>query len=386
MNHAIFFNLDTLSLRTPPNFKETCINEPLFERPVLEINDFATLSELHTVWNRLHAKTPRPAFSQSLEWLQLYLKHFGRQKRLRAFCHDEAFETAGMTVLVEHIVNGRVELTLPTVGNETLTPLGAQPWANWKAVGELLCAELPGRHVLDLRGLPDPKGMTTLSLKAAKLPVRPQPWTGMTTLRLEDNFESYWSRVSPALRSLVETGEQRLSALGPTSFVRFRPQRSDEVDPHFPNELYEQCQTVALNDEAHLLRSDSVLNDPTRHAFLRDLLPWAWRHAAADLNLLFAGSRPLAFRFHTLAFGHLRTVWSGVDAEFADLPLAELLLRHAIRDSYQRHDCEIDLGPAQPDVARDWSVVSIPLRRFVVAPSGQTVVVQQPEALWGGTV
>jgi hypothetical protein len=195
-------------------------------------------------------------------------------------------------------------------------------------------------------------------------------------LRLEDDFESYWSRVSPALRCLVETGEQRLSALGSSKFVRFRPQRLDETDPHFPNELYEHCQTVALNDEAHLLRSDSVLNDPARQAFLRDLLPWAWRNAAADLNLLFLGSRPVAFRFHTLAFGHLRTVWSGVDAEFADLPLAALLLRHTIRDSYQRHDCEIDLGPAQPEVAREWSASSIPLRRLVAAPSGQDVVVQ----------
>jgi GNAT acetyltransferase-like protein len=386
MNNAIFFNLDALSLRKPPNFKETSMNEPSFERPVLEINDFATLSELHSVWNRLHAKTPRPAFCQSLEWLQLYLKHFGRQQRLRALCHDEAFETAGMTVLVERIVNGQIELTLPAVGNETLAPLGAQPWANWKAVGEYLGAERSRRHVLDLRGLPDPKGMTTLSLKAAKLPVRPQPWTSLTTLRLADTFESYWSRVSSVLRRLVETGEQRLSALGPTNFVRFRPQRSDETDPHFPNEVYEQCQTVALNDEAHLLRSDSVLNDPARHAFLRDLLPWTWRNAAADLNLLFVRSRPVAFRFHTMAFGHLRTVWSGVDAEFADLPLAELLLRHAIKDSYQRHDCEIDLGPTQPDVARDWSASLIPLRRFVVAPSGQAVVVQEPEELCGGNV
>ena len=34
MNNAIFFNLDTLSLRTPRNFKETSLNEPAFERPV----------------------------------------------------------------------------------------------------------------------------------------------------------------------------------------------------------------------------------------------------------------------------------------------------------------------------------------------------------------
>ncbi|MBC7818785.1 MAG: GNAT family N-acetyltransferase, partial [Planctomycetaceae bacterium] len=180
---------------------------------------------------------------------------------------------------------------------------------------------------------------------------------------------------------LVELGEQRLASHGPTSFVRFRPQGTDRTGPHFPDELYQDCLNIALNDEQQLSRADSVLNAPERHLFLRDLLPWAWRHSAADLCLLLSGSRPIAFRFHTLAFGHLRTIWTGVDAEFRQLPLAALLLSRTLRDSCQRGDEELDLGPTCADVAHDWHGTLTPLRRLAVGASAVTSTVLQPEEM-----
>jgi hypothetical protein len=183
------------------------------------------------------------------------------------------------------------------------------------------------------------------------------------------------------VRSLVELGEQRLTTLGPMNFVRFRPLGTDRTGPQFPDELYQDCLNIALNDEQQLSRADSVLNAPERHLFLRDLLPWAWRHSAADLCLLLSGSRPIAFRFHTLAFGHLRTIWTGVDAEFRHLPLGALLLFRTLRDSCHRGDVDLDLGPMHADVARDWQGTLTPFRRFIVGASAVASSAHLPEEM-----
>ena len=381
---ATFFTLDELGLRSGDGLHaaNVCAEDEFATEPcVLEINDLATLAELQPLWRELFDKTPQPAFCQTFEWLQLYWQHFGEQQRLRAFCLDEEGDTAGLTVLVERDVRGQRELTLPSVGSETLWPLGSHPVEQWHAVAKHLRTELTRRQVLDVRGVFDPHGKIHAALLAAEANVQSQPWSHTTTLRLEEKFESIWSQVSPSVRNLVEAGEQRLTALGPANFVRIRPQRTDRSGPHFPDGLYQDCLNIALNDEQQLSHADSVLNAPERHLFLRDLLPWAWQHSAADVCLLLSGSRPIAFRFHTRVFGHLRTIWSGVDAEFRQLPLAALLLFRTLRDSCQRGDVDLDLGSMHADVARDWQGTRTPFRRFVVGASAVTSSAQLPEEM-----
>ncbi len=379
-----FFTLDELGLRSDDDShgERVCADDEVAAEPcVLEINDLATLAELQPLWRELLDKTPRPAFSQSFEWLQLYWQHFGAQQRLRAFCLDEEGDTAGMTVLVERDVRGVRELTLPSVGVETLWPLGADPAEQWRTIAKHLGTELARKQVLDVRGVFDPHGHFDAALQAAEVNVQSQPWSSTTTLHLEEDFDSYWSRMSPSIRHLVEQGEQRLATLGSAKFVRIRPQLADRSSPRLPDELYQDCLNIALNDEQQLSRADSVLNAPERHAFLRDLLPWVWRHSAADLCLLLSGSRPIAFRFHTHESGDLRTIWRGVDAEFRQLPLAALLLFRTIRDSCQRGDVALDLGPTQAEVARAWQGSLTPLRRFVVGDSVVTASPKLPEEL-----
>ncbi|MFM9965923.1 MAG: GNAT family N-acetyltransferase [Planctomycetaceae bacterium] len=382
---ATFFTLEELGMRSSDGTQNpfAILDDTVVDDApcVLEINDLATLSELQTVWGELLGKTPQPAFSQTLEWLTLYWQHFGDQERLRVFCLDEEGETAGLTVLVERMVRGLRELTLPSVGGEALWPLGTKPAKQWRAVTNFLRGELARKHVLDLRGVPDPHGQVHSAMHAAEVKVQAQPWTSSTTLRWPNGFESLWSQVSLSIHSLVEFGEQRLAALGPTNFVRFRPQGTDRTGPRFPDELYQDCLNIALNDESQLTRADSVMNAPERHLFLRDLLPWAWQHSAADLCLLLSGTRPIAFRFHTQLRGHLRTVWTGVDAEFRQLPLATLLLFRTLRDSCRRGDKELDLGPTHAEVARDWSGTLTPLRRFVVGASATMTAAQQPDEM-----
>ena len=379
-----FFTLEELGLRSGngSHVERPCAEDDADSSScVLEINELATLAELQPLWRELIHKTPRPTFCQSFEWLQLYCEHFGDQARLRALCLDEGGDTAGLTVLVERTTHGHRELTLPSVGRETLWPLGDNLPAQWRAVAKHLRTDLARRHVLDLRGLSDSQGRINSALNTAEVGVQTLPWSGSTALDLTTGFESFWSQVSPSVRSLVEAGEQRLATLGPTNFVRIRPQGTSRTGPHFSDGVYQDCLNIALNDERQLARSDSVLNAPERHSFLRDLLPLAWRHSAADLCLLFSGSRPIAFRFHTLMFGHLSTIWTGVDAEFRRIPLGPLLLFRTLRDSCQRGDLELDLGSTQADDARDWNGNYMRCHRFVVGSSALVPSTQQPDEI-----
>lgn len=396
-----FFTLEELGLSNETTLSSS-IDENVDSNPgaVLEINDLDTLSEIRPLWNELLQVTPQPTFNQSFEWLQLYGQHFIQSsracgearrgtasQRLRALIVDENGETSGLVVLVEERRRGGWDLMLPRVGSELLGPLGRNPSRTWQTVIAHLSPELSWDKSLDLRGLADPQCSLGLSLGSTGLKLCKQSWSSASTVRARASLEAYWSSLSPRLQRIITTSEQRLAALGPISFERFRPQLSERIDPRVPSGLYERCLAIALNDERQLHSSDSLLNDPARHDFLRDLFPTAWQSAAADLCLLSIGSQAVAFRFHTRMLGQLQTVWTGTDANFRDLPLSSLLLHQTLRDGITRGDLNVQLGETSEEVAREWSAESTPLFRFTIGttasplPSKTEIAIKKVKSL-----
>ena len=67
---------------------------------IREINDPAELESLRPVWNELLARTPWPNFCQSLDWLLVFLKHYGKGKRLRVLVVEEHARPLGILPLV----------------------------------------------------------------------------------------------------------------------------------------------------------------------------------------------------------------------------------------------------------------------------------------------
>lgn len=357
---ATFYTLEELGLHTVEGARGRSKRVLKSAPSVFEINDLDTLLELEPVWNELLTKAVRPTFSQTLPWLRLFAEHFADTHRLRTFCLDEQGETTGFTVLLERAAHGIRKLTLPHVGWETLQPIGASAEKNWKVVVQHLNSELSNRHVLDMCGLSDVEGNLKQTLQSAghRLGQRSVQHTAAVRLNKPSEPTSHWATGN-------SVAEQHLATQGHVHFARYRPLRQSGASPQLPSELYEHCLRVALNDEANLSKSESVLNEPARHRFLRDLFPLTWSQAAADLCLLFLDKRPIAFRFHTLAFGHLQTVWTGVDAEFREWS-ANVLLQRTIRDSLERQDLEIDLGPTSAEDAAHWNATLRPLHHWTV--------------------
>ena len=66
---------------------------------VVELNDIDQLLPYRDDWARLLAEAPSACFFQSLEWLAIYWRHFGRDHRLRTLLVYEDDNIVGILPL-----------------------------------------------------------------------------------------------------------------------------------------------------------------------------------------------------------------------------------------------------------------------------------------------
>ena len=69
---------------------------------VQEIRSIDELGEIRSLWQSLLAETPGASFFQSLDWLEVYWKHFGADQKLRVLVATEAGQPVGIVPLVVH--------------------------------------------------------------------------------------------------------------------------------------------------------------------------------------------------------------------------------------------------------------------------------------------
>ena len=118
---------------------------------VREINDIDELVHYRLVWKNLLAQTRRPSFFQSLEWLEVFWKHFGQGRRLRVLVVYEGDEPLGIFPLVvqtERTRAGSVRvLTYPLDGwGSFFGPVG---------LNAAIFARLSGASQIIVLGAPD---------------------------------------------------------------------------------------------------------------------------------------------------------------------------------------------------------------------------------------
>src|SRR5262245_18822272 len=80
------------SLHSPPG--------PKPGMTVYEINDLAGLDKLRGAWAALLGETAGATFFQSLDWLEVYWRHFGPGGRLRVLVVESSGQIAGIVPLV----------------------------------------------------------------------------------------------------------------------------------------------------------------------------------------------------------------------------------------------------------------------------------------------
>src|SRR4030042_1363916 len=123
---------------------------------VEEINDIYKLSSYRLVWNSLLPQPSGATFFQSLDWLEVYWKHYGEDQHLRVMVVCSNGRPIGILPLVVRTEATRVGpvrvLTYPLHGWGTFYgPIGPNPTATL-AAGPRHVRQTPrGSALLDLR-------------------------------------------------------------------------------------------------------------------------------------------------------------------------------------------------------------------------------------------
>jgi len=342
---------------------------------VIEINDSRELSSYRLLWNALLPDTAGASFFQSLDWLEVYLEHYGQGQRLRLLIVYEDGRPSGILPLVVRAEQTRLGpvrvLTYPLHDWGTFYgPIGPNP-ASTLAAGLAHIRRSPRDwDLLDLRWVDHDadRGRTPQALRAAGFAAHEAQWMTSAKIDLAGTWESYWASRTSHWRNNVRRSEKRIAELGEVSHLRYRPQGAAEGDGDPRWDLYEACQQVAGASWQAASTTGTTLTHREVRDFLRASHAVAARAGALDLNLLLVGGRPVAFNYAYHYRGYVFGLRMGYDAGVTSEGAGTVLQMHMIRDSFARGDHTYDLGAEYLSCKRFWPTHVVSSYRYTYFP------------------
>ena len=229
-------------------------NVSLTMAQVLEINQIDQLAPFRRQWGELLTQTAGASFFQSLEWLEVYWRHFGQGQRLRTMvvlAEDRPVGILPLVVRSEATKVGSLRvLTFPLhdwgsfygpIGPEPALDAGRRAGARPADASRLghsrtPLARRPG-HAVDC-SVPQ-------AMFAAGFQAYPTVWDQAAIVDLSGTWESYWARRKGAWLRRFRHAEHKLAQQGEVSFVRYRPlgKPHDDGSPRW--DLYDACEELA---------------------------------------------------------------------------------------------------------------------------------------------
>jgi len=331
---------------------------------VIELNKTEDLSEYQSDWNRLLAVTPGGNFFQSLDWLQVYWRHYEADQKLRVLIIRDADEVTGIVPLCERTIKTRFGecriLTYPFDDwGSFYGPISADPEATLARSLEFIQQPLPLREwdLLDLRcvdtdGFDD--GVTEKALATANLPYKKQLWNQTAYVDLNQNWDDYLAGRSGKARQTYLRAERRVEKEGEIDFLRYRPRGDDfgESDPRW--DLYEICEEIARKSWQGDSTTGTTLSHENVTQYFRETHESAVRFGAVDLNVLYVGGQPAAFNYNYIYQGLVYSLRMGFDPSISNKGLGRLLMGRMLRNSMERGDLIYDIGPGSLDAKKYW--------------------------------
>lgn len=337
---------------------------------VEEINDIRDLAQFRPLWNALLAETRDASFFQSLEWLEVYWKHFAGNQKLRVIVVGDSGETAGIVPLVVRPVRTRVGelqyLTYPLDDwGSFYGPVGPRPWVTLQAAFRHIQRARRDWDVFELRWVDaDGRdgGLTGKAFEASGIPAHKHPWVVASLVELNGTYDEYLASRSAGWRRSHRRNERTLSRKGAVTHVRYRPRGEDygETDPRW--DLYEACEEIARRSWQGASRTGTTLSHESIRGFLREMHETASRLGAVDVNLLMVNGEPVAFNYGYHCRGYVDVIRCGFDPNLDGA--GSLALERLIRESYDLGDRKIDLGPGSLEYKRRWHTDSVTSYRY----------------------
>lgn len=329
---------------------------------VQEINDLDQLAGFRLHWNALLPQTPGATFFHSLDWLEVYWRHFGAGQRLRVLVVCAEGRPLGFLPLVVRNEDTRVgtvrTLSYPLHDWGTFYgPIGPNPTATLLAGLRYLRTAPRDWDVLDLRWVDfngADRGRTELAMEQTGFRPQKQAWDQAAMVEFDGDWDQYWQARDKKFRHNVERLSRRLAQQGEVKLVRYRPQGAAYGDGDPQWDLYDDCLSLAERSWQGEATNGTTLCHAQVRPFLSDAHEAAARTGALDVNLLMLAGRPIAFVYNYCYDGRVYCLRKGFDPQLNHLRPGMVLERMMLENGAKRGDRAYDLGVGSLDIKRHW--------------------------------
>jgi len=337
-----------------------------------EIGQIEHLSPLRDQWTQLLRQTPGASLFHSLQWLEVYWRHFGADQQLRVMLiEDDKQCLTGIVPLVVRREKTRAGtlrfLTYPLHDwGSFFGPIGPQPERALAAALEHVRRTKPDWDIIELRWLGGP-GTEVAATRRAMLSAGFQAyctlWDQTAMVELTGTWEQYLASRPRSWRRNLRSAQAKLHTKYRVEFMRYRPlgASSAQTDPRW--DLYEACEQIAARSWQGSARDGTTLSHQPVRSFLREVHQEAARLGAVDINLLLLDDQPAAFLYNYAWGGYVYGLRAGFDRAVSQQGVGTLLLAESIRDSFARGDRWYDLGVGSLRVKRHVQTTLMPIYR-----------------------
>ncbi|MEI6562945.1 MAG: GNAT family N-acetyltransferase [bacterium] len=328
---------------------------------VREINDIEGLAPYRSAWQALLRRTKDASFFRTLEWLEIYWKYYGSEKKLRVLLVTEKNDLQGiipLVVLRDKTRAGTIRfLTYPLSSwGSFYGPIGPDTEQILKAGLSYICQTPKDWDVLELRYV-DAEGAdggaTARALKAAGLDAYRTTQGVASLIDMQGTWDDYLAARSKNWRKSYRFWERKLRQQGDFQFVRHRPRGEVHGDSDPRWDLYDTCVAISEKSWQSASPDGTTLCHPEVREFLREVHATAARLGAVDMEIISQNGIPLAFGYNYYWDRRLIGLRVGYDPIVAGSNGAGSLLKaYIVRDGCERGDHVYDMGPGSMDIKR----------------------------------
>jgi CelD/BcsL family acetyltransferase involved in cellulose biosynthesis len=325
---------------------------------VVEINALEELLERRADWDRLLEQSPRVDFFHTLDWLEVYWKHFGGRQRLRVLLIHKAGELTGILPLVVRPDRTKVGtfcvLTYPLDDwGSFYGPIGPRPVETLRAGLAHIRETRRDWNYLELRWVdsaPLERDGVADALRTANLAGIPRPHVSMPLIDITEGWDVYWASRSGSWRGNYRRLGKKVEKLGAVERIRFRTDDSWGGDCRW--DLFDACVELSRQSWQGRSTTGTTMCHESIASFLRDMHVAACRTGCIDLNLMTVDGRPAAFIYNYVYRGRVSGLRRGYHPSFRSAGAGAALMHWLIQDSCERGDHLIDLLPGSLEAKR----------------------------------
>ncbi|EAQ77578.1 GNAT family N-acetyltransferase [Blastopirellula marina] len=344
---------------------------------VVEINEIEALATIRANWRKLWLETPHASFFQTLDWLRIYWRHFGRDQRLRVLIVLDADRIVGivpLTVVREQTRLGPVRvLTYPlSEWGSYYGPLGVDRNQTLGAACRHIRETPRDWELFDLRWLATADIEDDLSFSAMSmggLTAHRGVWNETSLIDVPESWEKYLATRSPKFRSEIRRKTRRVRRQGRMEMLRYRPQGLEAADGDPRWDLFGQAYHIALTSWQGASVYGNTLSHPEVSGFFRETHKAAAELGMLDLCLIYVDGRPSAFLYNYHRDGEVYGLRRGSLPEIHELGIGTVATAVTIEDSCRRRDRLIDLGAGSIHAKRSWLTRLAPIGRVTHYPT-----------------